>query len=40
MAENGIGISVRRKEDKHFLIGKGNYTGDNLACCAGRCLSN
>jgi carbon-monoxide dehydrogenase large subunit len=28
MAENGIGASVRRKEDKRFLIGKGNYTDD------------
>ena len=24
----GIGASVRRKEDKRFLIGKGNYTDD------------
>jgi carbon-monoxide dehydrogenase large subunit len=28
MVENGIGVSVRRKEDKRFLIGKGNYTDD------------
>ena len=28
MATNGIGVSVRRKEDKRFLIGKGNYTDD------------
>ena len=28
MAENGIGVSVPRKEDKRFLIGKGNYTDD------------
>ena len=28
MAENGIGVSVRRKEDKRYLIGKGNYTDD------------
>ena len=28
MAENGIGASVRRKEDNRFLIGKGNYTDD------------
>jgi carbon-monoxide dehydrogenase large subunit len=28
MIENGIGASVRRKEDKRFLIGKGNYTDD------------
>ncbi|MCH8264376.1 MAG: hypothetical protein IIC10_03180 [Proteobacteria bacterium] len=28
MAENGIGASVRRKEDKRYLIGKGNYTDD------------
>ena len=28
MAENGIGVSVRRKEDNRFLIGKGRYTDD------------
>ena len=28
MIENGIGASVRRKEDQRFLIGKGNYTDD------------
>ena len=28
MTENGIGVSVRRKEDSRFLIGKGNYTDD------------
>ena len=28
MAENGVGASVRRKEDSRFLIGKGNYTDD------------
>ncbi|MDA1371986.1 MAG: xanthine dehydrogenase family protein molybdopterin-binding subunit [Proteobacteria bacterium] len=28
MAENGVGASVRRKEDNRFLIGKGNYTDD------------
>jgi len=28
MTENGIGASVRRKEDNRFLIGKGNYTDD------------
>ena len=28
MAENGIGASVRRKEDNRFLTGKGNYTDD------------
>lgn len=28
MIENGIGASVRRKEDNRFLIGKGNYTDD------------
>jgi len=28
MAENGIGVSVLRKEDHRFLIGKGNYTDD------------
>ena len=28
MNENGIGASVRRKEDQRFLIGKGNYTDD------------
>ncbi|MFL2841272.1 MAG: xanthine dehydrogenase family protein molybdopterin-binding subunit, partial [Candidatus Puniceispirillaceae bacterium] len=26
--KQGIGASVRRKEDKRFLIGKGNYTDD------------
>ena len=26
--DQGIGASVRRKEDKRFLIGKGNYTDD------------
>ncbi|GIS51046.1 MAG: hypothetical protein Ct9H90mP25_4800 [Gammaproteobacteria bacterium] len=26
MIENGIGASVRRKEDIRFLTGKGNYT--------------
>ena len=32
MIENGVGVSVRRKEDSRFLIGKGNYTDDiNLA---------
>ncbi|HCX14997.1 MAG TPA: carbon monoxide dehydrogenase, partial [Rhodospirillaceae bacterium] len=28
MTENGIGASVRRKEDVRFLTGKGNYTDD------------
>ncbi|MDE0732839.1 MAG: xanthine dehydrogenase family protein molybdopterin-binding subunit [Gammaproteobacteria bacterium] len=28
MVENGIGVSVLRKEDNRFLIGKGNYTDD------------
>ena len=28
MIENGIGASVRRKEDIRFLTGKGNYTDD------------
>ena len=28
MVENGVGVSVRRKEDNRFLIGKGNYTDD------------
>ena len=28
MIENGIGASVRRKEDKRFLLGKGRYTDD------------
>ena len=28
MTENGIGASVRRKEDIRFLTGKGNYTDD------------
>ncbi len=28
MATNGIGVSVRRKEDRRFLLGKGNYTDD------------
>ena len=28
MAENGIGVSVLRKEDNRFLIGKGTYTDD------------
>jgi len=28
MVENGIGTSVRRKEDNRFLIGKGRYTDD------------
>lgn len=27
-AETGIGASVKRKEDKRFLTGKGNYTDD------------
>ena len=29
MAENGIGVAVRRKEDRRFLTGKGRYT-DNI----------
>ena len=28
MAENGVGASVRRKEDYRFLTGKGSYTDD------------
>lgn len=28
MAENGVGASVRRKEDHRFLTGKGSYTDD------------
>lgn len=28
MHEQGIGASVRRKEDQRFLLGKGRYTGD------------
>ncbi len=28
MLENGIGASVRRKEDRRFLLGKGRYTDD------------
>jgi len=28
MGDNGIGASVRRKEDQRFLTGKGNYTDD------------
>ena len=28
MAENGIGASVRRKEDKRFITGAGTYTDD------------
>ena len=28
MREQGIGASVRRKEDQRFLLGKGRYTGD------------
>lgn len=28
MAENGVGSSVRRKEDNRFLLGLGNYTDD------------
>ncbi len=28
MQENGIGASVRRKEDQRFLLGKGRYTDD------------
>ena len=26
MSDTGIGVSVKRKEDKRFLTGKGNYT--------------
>jgi carbon-monoxide dehydrogenase large subunit len=28
MAENGIGVAVRRKEDYRFITGAGNYTDD------------
>ena len=28
MTTQGIGASVRRKEDRRFLLGKGNYTDD------------
>src|SRR6476660_7864444 len=28
MSENGIGASVRRKEDHRFITGKGQYTDD------------
>ena len=28
MSENGIGASVRRKEDRRFITGKGRYTDD------------
>jgi aerobic carbon-monoxide dehydrogenase large subunit len=28
MAEGGIGASIKRKEDRRFLLGKGNYTDD------------
>ncbi len=28
MAENGIGVSVRRKEDRRFITGAGTYTDD------------
>ena len=28
MAENGIGVAVRRKEDKRFITGGGTYTDD------------
>ena len=28
MTENGIGAAVRRKEDRRFLTGKGQYTDD------------
>lgn len=39
MAANGIGASVRRKEDNRFLIGKGNYTDDiNVAGQAYACF--
>jgi carbon-monoxide dehydrogenase large subunit len=26
--ETGIGVALRRKEDKRFITGKGNYTDD------------
>jgi len=28
MANDGIGASIKRKEDRRFLLGKGNYTDD------------
>ncbi len=28
MSETGIGVSVRRKEDRRFLTGNGNYLDD------------
>ena len=28
MSESGIGARVRRKEDKRFITGRGNYTDD------------
>ena len=28
MSETGIGVAVRRKEDKRFLTGAGTYTDD------------
>jgi carbon-monoxide dehydrogenase large subunit len=28
MGHNGIGVSVRRKEDQRFISGRGNYVGD------------
>ncbi len=28
MSETGIGVALRRKEDKRFITGKGNYTDD------------
>src|SRR3954469_1901754 len=28
MAKDGIGASIKRKEDRRFLLGKGNYTDD------------
>ena len=28
MSDTGIGFAVKRKEDKRFLTGKGNYTDD------------
>ncbi|HWU90130.1 MAG TPA: xanthine dehydrogenase family protein molybdopterin-binding subunit, partial [Kofleriaceae bacterium] len=28
MATQGIGAAIRRKEDRRFLLGKGNYTDD------------
>lgn len=28
MTQEGIGVSVKRKEDKRFLTGRGNYVGD------------